>query len=67
MSFRPTLLERAYQLAESGKCSTLKEIKAALHAEGFTAMQVNTNIQGLSVTGSLLKRCKTAQGVDAEI
>lgn len=61
MTFRPTLLERAYQLADGGQCSKLSDIKAALHAEGFTAMQINTNLQGPSVAASLAKRCKNAQ------
>ena len=66
MTFRPTLLERAYQLADGGLCSTVSQIKSALHAEGFTAMQINTNLQGPSVSGSLAKRCKNAQAVASE-
>jgi hypothetical protein len=66
MTFRPTILERAYELSDSGKCSGLKDIKLALHAEGFTSMQINTNLQGPSVTGSLMKRCKAAQALACE-
>jgi hypothetical protein len=66
MTFRPTLLERAYQLADGGLCFTLSDIKSALHAEGFTAMEINTNLQGTSIAGSLSKRCKNAQAVASE-
>lgn len=66
MTFRPTLLERAYQLAESGHCKTLTQIKLALHSEGFTAMQINTNLQGSSVTSGLLRRCKGSRALIGE-
>ena len=46
MTFRPTLLERAYQFADGGLCSTLTDITNALHAEGFTAMQTTPIFKG---------------------
>jgi len=36
----PTALERAFQLAESGKCSTVAEIRMALSHEGYSLSQI---------------------------
>jgi hypothetical protein len=40
MEFRPNTIERAYQLAQSGECSTIEEIKAVLRKEGYSASQL---------------------------
>ena len=37
---RKTVLERAFELAASGKCVTVGEIKDALSAEGYVTAQV---------------------------
>ncbi|MBB5773232.1 MAG: hypothetical protein ACK4MI_00010 [Brevundimonas sp.] len=51
MSSRPTCLERAYQLAESGSCRDLREIAAALKREGFTG--IRAQLEGRSLTNAL--------------
>ena len=38
-SYRPTTLERAYQLAREGRCRTVGDIKQALQSEGFERIQ----------------------------
>jgi hypothetical protein len=40
MNTRPTTLERAFELAKSGQCATVEEIRKRLNAEGFVASQV---------------------------
>ena len=56
MTFRPTTLERAYQLAESGACRTVSEVKQALQSEGYDRIQ--DSLYGGAVTAALRKRCK---------
>ena len=40
MSFRPTTLERAFELARSGDCANVGEIVKRLSNEGFVTQQV---------------------------
>lgn len=56
MTFRPTTIERAYQLAESGTCRTVGDVKQQLNAEGFERVQ--ESLYGASVTAALRKRCQ---------
>lgn len=56
MSFRPTTIERAYQLAEGGDCRTVGDIKQRLQAEGHERVQ--ENLYGASLTGALRKLCQ---------
>ena len=37
---RPTLIERAFQLAKSGRCLSLREVRQALRAEGYLDHQI---------------------------
>lgn len=55
MSFRPTTIERAYQLAESGTCRTISDVKAKLQAEGFSSIQ--DHLHGLTISRALRQRC----------
>jgi hypothetical protein len=61
MTFRPTTLERAYQLAEGGDCATISEIKLRLQSEGFTNIQ--DQLFGLSTARALRERCKPASAL----
>lgn len=56
MTFRPTTLERAYQLAESGRCRTVSEIKQALQVEGYERIQ--DSLYGGTLTSALRKLCQ---------
>jgi hypothetical protein len=40
MSDRPTALERAFQLAKSGRPNTIVDIKKTLHSEGYVTAQI---------------------------
>ena len=55
MTFRPTTIERAYQLAEGGTCRTVGDIKAQLQAEGHERVQ--DRLYGGSLTSALRKLC----------
>jgi hypothetical protein len=49
MSDRPTALERAFQLAKSGRPSTVDDIKKTLNSEGYFSDQ----IQGKALSNHL--------------
>ena len=55
MTFRPTTIERAYELARSGTCRTVGDIKAKLQAEGHERVQ--DRLYGGSLTSALRKLC----------
>jgi hypothetical protein len=57
MTFRPTTLERAYELARSGSCRTVGEIKTRLQQEGHERVQ--DRLYGGSLTSALRKLCTT--------
>ena len=54
-NFRPTTLERAYELARSGDCRTVGDIKARLQQEGHERVQ--DRLYGGSLTSALRKLC----------
>jgi hypothetical protein len=56
MTFRPTTLERAYQLAESGACRTVGEVKQTLKTEGYERIQ--DALYGSTITTALRKLCQ---------
>lgn len=58
MTYRPTTIERAYQLAESGECRTVSEVKQRLSAEGYD--RINDQLYGSTVTAALRDRCQKA-------
>jgi len=55
-SHRPTTLERAYELAKSGRCRTVGDIKTALSSEGFDRIQ--DSLYGPTLTAALRKLCQ---------
>ncbi|WP_312146054.1 hypothetical protein [Brevundimonas sp.] len=56
MTFRPTTLERAYQLAGSGTCRTVSDVKQALQGEGYDRIQ--DSLYGGTITAALRKLCQ---------
>lgn len=54
-NFRPTTLERAYELARSGDCRTVGDIKSRLQSEGHERVQ--DRLYGGSLTSALRKLC----------
>lgn len=59
MNHRPTTLERAYQLAASGECDGVSDIKRQLNAEGYPDVQ--GQLYGASVTSALRKLAEKAR------
>ena len=58
MNHRPTTIERAYHLAESGSCRSIGEVKIRLRAEGYRDVQ--EALVGLAITRALKQRCKNS-------
>jgi len=58
-SYRPTVMERAYELARSGTCASVSEIRAKLSGEGY--YDVAAQIYGPSLTSDLRKLCNAAR------
>ncbi len=61
MDTRPTSLERAYELARSGACFTVADIKTRLRAEGLSEDQ----IFGPRLLAELRALCAAARGMNA--
>lgn len=64
MTHRPTTLERAYQLAQEGRCRTVSDIKQALSAEGFDRIQ--DSLYGPTLSAALRKLCQANYVAPAE-
>lgn len=63
MTLRLTTIERAYQLAKSGDCATVSEIKARLRSEGYS--DVAGQLYGPTIQRSLRQLCAAAQPAPA--
>ena len=59
MILRLTTIERAYQLARSGECATVSEIKSKLRSEGYG--DVAGQLYGPTIQRSLRQLCTAAQ------
>jgi hypothetical protein len=57
LEFRPTVVERAFELARTGEYATVKELRARLKVEGFAVQQ----IEGRSLGKQLTEICKAAR------
>jgi hypothetical protein len=60
MSARPTTLQRAFELARSGVCRGLADIRERLKAERF--MDVDQQLYGRSLQQQLKRLCDEARG-----
>ncbi len=58
MNDRPTTLERAFQLANSGECANVDQIRMRLKSEGYSDGQAHT--KGPSIRSQLTKLCQAA-------
>lgn len=58
MNRRFTTVERAYQLAGSGECANVGEVKDRLRQEGFT--DIAGQLYGPTITAALRKLCTGA-------
>ncbi len=55
-SLRPTTIERAYELARSGACRTVGDLKQRLSSEGYERVQ--DALYGPTLTAALRKLCQ---------
>ncbi len=62
MAGRPTVIERAYELADSGTCRSVSEIVKKLDAEGYPG--ASGQLYGPVLKGELRRRCQAAAGKD---
>lgn len=56
MTHRPTTIERAYELARSGECRTLSDVKQRLSADGHDRIQ--EHLYGATVSSALRRLCQ---------
>lgn len=59
-----TTLERAFELARSGACASVSDIRQKLKAERFD--QVEAHLAGPAITRQLRDLCTGARKVDAD-
>ena len=59
MQPRISIVERAYQLASSGACATVGEVKSRLKAEGYA--NVDGYLTGPAIYGALRKLCAASR------
>ena len=59
MANLPSTVERAYQLARSGQCPTLGDIKIRLRAEGCP--QISAHLAGQKIRRALQELCTAAR------
>ena len=52
------LVERAFQLARSGACAGVKDIRLQLKGEGYTNGDIQNHLDGLSIRAALVALCK---------
>jgi hypothetical protein len=57
MSYKPCAVERAFQIADSGKVATVKEIGYRLSQEGYSRY----DIMGLALSRQLGQRIRKAK------
>ncbi|MDB5699753.1 MAG: hypothetical protein JWN69_2557 [Alphaproteobacteria bacterium] len=53
MNERPRLLERAFELARTGNCRTVDELRSELKREGFDNNTILSNIAGPAIRKQL--------------
>lgn len=61
MTFRPTALERAFELAKSGDYATVSDLTKQLKSEGFATSQIT----GPSLSKQLRELCAEAVAAKA--
>jgi len=59
MSNHQTTIERAYELARSGQCAGVSDIKKKLQSEGFS--DIAGQLFGPAINGDLRKLCVAAK------
>ncbi len=55
----PSIIERAFELARTGECGSIDDIRRRLKAEQYS--QVDAHLAGTSVRRQLLDLCREAR------
>lgn len=61
---RPPIIERAYQMADSGEAASTKALRQALRSEGYPHSEVAAALTGLAIRRSLTARIARAKDRD---
>lgn len=59
-TMHPSIIERAFELAQTGECGSIDDIRKRLKAEQYS--QVDAHLAGISVRRQLLDICREAKG-----
>lgn len=59
----PSVIERAFELARSGTCSSVQEVAQRLKREGFES--VEAHLAGMSIRRQLKELCSTNTAIAA--
>jgi hypothetical protein len=62
---RPTVIERAYQLARSGQCGGIGDVRSRLMSEGY--LDTLPQLAGAGLKRELSRLCREAQGKTAPL
>lgn len=65
MTHRRTTIERAYELARSGECATISEIKLRLKAERYD--DIAGQLYGRAMVAALRSLCEAARRESASV
>jgi hypothetical protein len=65
MSYRATTLERAFELARSGQCDGMEQIRARLQEEGYFNVFAQTT--GPMLSAQLRQLCNCATGKSSRV
>jgi hypothetical protein len=58
---RPSIIERAYELARSGACRGSNDVRLALRAEDYSTTEINLHVRGPSLVKALNQICRQAR------
>ena len=60
------VIERAFAIAQSGKCTTASQVVKVLKKEGYPESQLEGHLNGKAVRKELVTMCRKAQLASAE-
>jgi hypothetical protein len=61
---RPSIIERAYQMARSGEFRGASDIRRALKTEDYPTSDVNLHTHGASIVKALNQLCRNARAAE---
>jgi len=61
MTTKPSVIERAYELAKSKRMANLGEIRRQLLKEGYSRTELRQHLEGMAMRRQLMQLCGTAK------